>query len=63
MRLEITRRGLQIIPDRDDVRDIAFIEEVLGLKQDGEAVECRRVNAMGLNCIAYLGIEREVVNA
>lgn len=56
MKLEIKRYGLRILPeDRDgDARDTAFIEEVLGLKQDGDSVLLTRKNSSGLSCIAYL---------
>lgn len=34
--------------------DVAFVEEVLGLKRDGDHVDLVRVNASGLSCLAYL---------
>jgi hypothetical protein len=59
MRLDVDRHGLKITPDSSgfgprDERDLAFIEEVLGLKNDGDSVLLVRKNAMGLSCIAYL---------
>jgi len=59
MEINIHRNRITIIPDDDDARDEAFIEEVLGLKKDGDWVKCKRVNAMELDCIAYLEIEKE----
>ena len=59
MNLEISRYALRIVPqdstviDRDE-RDLAFIEEVLGLRNEGDSVRLVRRNAHGLNCIAYL---------
>lgn len=34
--------------------EIAYIEEVFGMKRDGDAIELVRKNAMSLSCIAYL---------
>ena len=65
MKLSITRHGLQITPedrtgvDRDE-RDTAFIEEVLGLKKDGDSIKLVRKNAHGLSCIAYLEAQKEI---
>ena len=64
MKLEITRNSIRIVPedkyrvDRDE-RDTAFIEEVLGLKNDGDVVSLRRINANNLPCIAYLEARKE----
>ena len=56
MKLEVERYRLKIVPESEI--DKAYIEEVLGLRQDGDSIPCRRVNAMGLNAIAYLEISR-----
>ena len=61
MELKIKRYSLQIVPEDDclgDERDTAFIEEVLGLRKEGDWVKLKRVNAMGLSYIAYLETER-----
>ena len=62
MRLEIQRNRILICPERYDSSqqelDTAYIEEVLGLKRDGDTAVVRRVNAYNLNCIAYLEITR-----
>ena len=63
MKLKISRSKLEIVPDRgmlpgEDERDEAFIEEVLGLKKEGDYVHLVRKNAMGLSCIAYLETQR-----
>jgi hypothetical protein len=52
MRLEIRRNNIVIIPD--GTVDEAYLEEVLKLRQEGDAVVFERVNASGLNCWAYL---------
>ena len=59
MRLEIGRNELRIIPDVDDARDLVFIEEVLGLEQNGDWAICRRTNTYGLSSLAYLEIVRK----
>jgi hypothetical protein len=46
------RRRITIEPTNEV--EIAYIEEVFGLKQDGDSIELVRKNAMGLSCIAYL---------
>ncbi len=52
MRLIIRRQGLEINPEGP--LDEAFIEEVLRLKMDGDAILLRRANALGLSSIACL---------
>ena len=64
MKLEIHRNSLKIIPEdksaiRCDERDTAYIEEVLGLKKDGDSIKLVRKNAYGLSCIAYLETKKE----
>ncbi len=64
MKLSIGRHGLRIIPEGDrfldlDERDTAYIEEVLGLRNEGDAVRLVRRNAYKLSCIAYLETEKE----
>jgi len=64
MRLRITRYSIQIVPEdlsypNCDERDLAFIEEVLGLKNEGDSIKLTRVNAMGLRCLAFLEAKKE----
>lgn len=63
MKLEIHERCLKIIPDRFDndgrALDTVFIEEVLGLKKDGDTVKLKRKNAYGVSCIAFLETVKE----
>jgi hypothetical protein len=63
MKLKISRSKLEIVPDRgmlpgDDERDDAFIEEVLGLKKEGDYVHLVRRDAMGVSALAYLETKR-----
>ena len=53
---------MQIITDRDrdtEELEISFIENVLGLKNEGDEARVVRVNASGLNRLAYLEIKRK----
>lgn len=64
MKLEIGRYCLRIVPEdqtvvRTDERDTAFIEEVLGLRKNGDSIKLVRKNAHGLLCVAYLETERQ----
>lgn len=52
MRYKEERTRITIEPTNDI--EIAYIEEVFGLKKDGDKIELVRKNAMGLSCIAYL---------
>lgn len=52
MKFEIRRRGIVIIPEND--QDRAYIEDTIGLKDDGAYVLLTRKNAHGLGSIAYL---------
>lgn len=51
MRLRIDRWRLCIIPE--GATDEAFLGEVLGLRNKGDAVALRRTNAVGLHVWAY----------
>ncbi len=57
MKLQIGRNGIHLIPE--GWVDEAYIEEVLGLKKEGDTVFCERKNGTGLSCIAYLQIRRQ----
>ena len=50
MKLKIMSYSLQIEPETklwtaNDERDVAFIEEVLGLKKDGDSIKLIRIYA------------------
>lgn len=46
MKLEIHRNEISIIPENE--QDHAFLEDTLGLKQNGAAIQLRRVNEVPL---------------
>lgn len=52
MKFKVSRRGIEVIPEND--QDTAYIEDTLGLKQDGDAIPLVRQNAMGLSCMGSL---------
>lgn len=52
MQYKEERNRITIAPTNEV--EIAYIEEVFGLKRDGDAIELVRKNAMNLSCIAYL---------
>ena len=56
MKLTVNRYSIEIAPD--NATDEAYIEEVLGLKKDGDTTLLIRKNAFGLRCIAYLEARR-----
>ena len=58
MTMEIKRRCIEIIPDNE--LDEAYIEEVLGLKNDKDFCICARANINGLSCTPYLKIYKTV---
>lgn len=55
MRLQVKRHRLLIEPQGPG--DEAYIEEVLGLREDGQAVRAVRRDAHGLRSLAYLEIK------
>lgn len=59
MKMEIGRYSIKIIPETKV--DIAYIEEVLSLKNGGDSIPATRLNAMGLASIAYIEIALEEV--
>ena len=48
MQLKIRRFSLEIIPET--AQDEAFLEEVLGLKDDLSWVKLKRYNSLGMSC-------------
>lgn len=57
MKLIVNRYSMEIIPEGPT--DEAYLEEVLGLKQDVNQVSAKRVNVIGLSCWAFLEIKRK----
>lgn len=60
MKMEVKRSRIEIIPENKI--DEAYIEEVLGLKEEGDTCVCRREDAMGLSALAYIYIEKIEIN-
>lgn len=56
MKIEIDRYSIKIKPENK--QDEAYLEEVLGMKENGDKCECIRENAIGLRCIAYISIRK-----
>ncbi|RLC34406.1 hypothetical protein DRH14_03035 [Candidatus Shapirobacteria bacterium] len=61
MKLRLLSYKLEIIPEDtlEDKRDTAYIEEVLGLKKEGDSIPLVRRNASGLSCLGCLEAKRE----
>lgn len=57
MRLEINRKGILVIPNSEE--DEAYIEDTLGLLNDGDSIPLKRINAFALSSIAYLEATKE----
>lgn len=55
MNLKVTRYLIQIIPENET--EEAYIEEVLGLRNGGDVVHLRRVDAAGFDCMVHLETE------
>ena len=55
MKLELERQRILIEPENE--MEEAYLEEVFNLHDDGDKVNAKRVNAMGLSCWAYLEIK------
>jgi len=55
MKLELERHRMLIIPENE--MEEAYLEGVYNLQDEGDMVEAKRVNAMGLSCWAYLEIK------
>ena len=47
MKMKVERERIVILPEND--QDIAYIEDMLGLKEEGETVPCKRAAMMGLS--------------
>lgn len=61
MILFVKRYGLEIVSETSFFKeeDIAYIEDTLGLKKDGDSIKLVRKNASGLSCLAYLEAKPE----
>jgi hypothetical protein len=56
MKMQVNRYGISVYPETP--QDEAFIEEVLGLKKDGDKIHIIRRNAIGLSSLACLETRR-----
>jgi hypothetical protein len=52
MKMRVTRLGIDIIPENEI--DEAYIEDTLGLRDDGDFIRLVRQNASGLSSLANL---------
>lgn len=63
MHLNVLKDSIRIVPDNilniTEI-DTAFIEHVLGLKNEGDSILLTRKNAYNLSCLAYLEAKKEV---
>ena len=55
MKLEVERQRMLIIPENE--MEESYLEAVYNLQDEGDKIEAKRVNAMGLHCWAYLEIK------
>ena len=58
MKMEVERRRMQIVPENEI--DEAYIEEVLGMKREGDQCVGVRVGVMGTSGLAYIAIRRNM---
>jgi hypothetical protein len=49
MKLDLRRECIVIIPESD--QDVAFIEDSLGLKKNGDMIACQRVNEVAMGFV------------
>ena len=56
MEMKVTRDAVFIIPENEE--DEAYLEDTLGLKEDGDSPVCKRVNSMRTSSIAYIEITK-----
>ena len=55
MKLDCERNRILITPENEI--EESYLEEVFKLKVCGDEIKATRINAMGLNCWAYLEIK------
>jgi hypothetical protein len=60
MKLDCQQTRIRIIPENDIEK--AYLESVFNLYHDGDFIIAKRVNAMDLNCWAFLEIVPRVEN-
>lgn len=58
MRMEINRHRIRIVPENE--MDVAYIEDTLGLKKEGDMISLKRISPIGLSfSLAYLEAKKE----
>jgi hypothetical protein len=57
MRLRLERRAIYLYPE--SVAEVAYVEEVLGLRTAGQTCEVKRENVVGTGELACLKIEKK----
>ena len=57
--MEVKRSSIEIVPENDYI-DEAYIEEVLGMKREGDQCVGVRVSVMGTSALAYIAIRRSM---
>jgi len=55
MKLKVERQRMLIIPENE--MEKSYLEAVYNLQDDGDKIDVKRVNAMGVSCLAYLEIK------
>ena len=58
MKMKVTRNSIEIVPENEI--DEAYIEEVLGMKREGDQCVGVRVGVMGTSGLAYIAIRRSM---
>ena len=56
MKLDLEKYRITIEPENE--MEEAYLEAILGLKEDGDTVQVKRINAHDLSCWAYLEIKK-----
>ena len=59
MEMKIERNCIEIIPENEE--DEAYLEEVLGLKKDGDVAVAIRRDVYGIDKMAFVEIRKKVV--
>ncbi len=58
MKFELKRNSIEMTPE--DCRDVAFVEDTLGLKKEGDEIPFRRIAGFGMpHTIAYIEARKE----
>lgn len=58
MKMNVERSRIQIIPENEI--DVAYIEEVLEMRREGDQCVGVRINVMGTSALAYIAIRKSM---